>query len=424
MIGFLPSRAAKPKEKSTSTPYFKMIDYQHHLNSKYKKILRPSTEFIIVHTSEAGLESTLRTLSQGKDVGPWRTVGGHSHFAISRDGTIYKIMDHRYRADHVGVSMWNGIQDISSHSVGIELVGYHDDVITDAQYQALSKLLKMLQKFYRIPDRNILTHCQVCYGKPNEWVNRSHRGRKKCALNFQRERAELNDQWAYDPDVREGRLKSDREIQKTFYSQVRIRKPRPEVKPEKVAEPMPQIISKENSAWNIAGEDYNSSETVYILPDECKIRGDAIANSIGWNRIPIGTKVLLNQPLGLEKNQGPIFHITRDLTAWSYAGKAYKFPSTFYFYPDGQIISGNQVKDWDTIPIGVSMILNYQAPIQLESMKPEWLPQVVGNQYTTPTTLYFIPKMGLIGGDQINNLKTIPNRTQVFFPRSEKAPNL
>ncbi|MCP5104527.1 MAG: hypothetical protein GY950_14170, partial [bacterium] len=50
-------------------------DYRKHLNRKFKKQKRKSTRFIIIHTSEAGLTSTLRTLSQGKGVrGRYRTV--------------------------------------------------------------------------------------------------------------------------------------------------------------------------------------------------------------------------------------------------------------------------------------------------------------------------------------------------------------
>ena len=104
---------------------FSIRDYQRHLNRKFKKQKRLSTRFIIVHTSEAGLESTLRTLSSGKKAGRSRTRGGHAHYAIARNGRTYRILHHRYRANHTGLSMWNGVTDISSHSIGIELVGYH-----------------------------------------------------------------------------------------------------------------------------------------------------------------------------------------------------------------------------------------------------------------------------------------------------------
>ena len=183
-------------------------DYSKYLNRKFKKEKRKSTKYIIIHTSEAGLTSTLRTLSQGKQTrGKFRTFGGHAHYAIARDGIIYRIMNHRYRADHAGLSMWDGVEDISSHSLAIELVGFHYGEITDAQYLSLGRLVKTLQKIYRVKGKNVLTHCQISYGKPNQWHRRPHRGRKRCALNFDRSRIGLEKEvWTFDPDVKARRL--------------------------------------------------------------------------------------------------------------------------------------------------------------------------------------------------------------------------
>ena len=101
-----------------------IIDYHRHLNPRFKKIKRPRTELIIVHTSECNLKSTLRTVSQGKQLANGhRTYGGHTHYVIARNGKTYRILNKRYRADHAGRSMWNGATDLSNISIGIELVG-------------------------------------------------------------------------------------------------------------------------------------------------------------------------------------------------------------------------------------------------------------------------------------------------------------
>jgi N-acetylmuramoyl-L-alanine amidase len=403
-----------------------IIDYQHHLNKRFKKILRSSTRYIIIHTSEAGLESTLRTLSRGKRVSRYRTIGGHAHYAIARDGQVYRILQHRYRADHAGLSMWNGLEDLSSYSLGIELVGYHYGTITPQQYRSLSRLLDILQRVYSIADKNVLTHSQVSYGKPNTWFKRPHRGRKRCALNFQREKAGLKDRWTYDPDVRAGRLARDRHIYAMFYKKP-TRRPRPAVtaaptpaapvSPEKISTVpnLTNIISRYNTAWNIAGEDFDDPSTLYLLPGGQAVRGDQVEKEVGWNRIPRGTKVLLNQPKDVEKEKGPIFLVNQEYTAWSFAGPDYSKPTTFYFLPQGGIKSGIQVADWDSIPGGTRMIMGYNGPFTIQNLKGKTPWGIAGKYYNHTDTIYFIPPKTLSTGNRIKDFNDLPQGSMVFL---------
>lgn len=429
-----------PAKKKGKQPF--IIDYQKHLNRRFKKVSRSSTRLIVIHTSEAGLVSTLRTLSGGKRVGRYRTIGGHTNYCIARNGQIYRILHHRYRADHAGLSMWNGIEDVSSHSLGIELVGYHYSTITSQQYKSLSRLLEILQRMYRVPDKNVLTHSQVSYGKPNLWFKRPHRGRKRCALNFEREKAGLKDSWHYDPDVRAGRLIRDRHIYAMFYkkrpkkkikkdimvsaSSPKITKKSGKVKTGETTPPndiekistaknLTNIISKYNTAWNIAGEDYDDSTTLYILPGNRAIRGDQIAKTIGWHRIPSRTRVLLNQPADVEKEKGPIFLISKEYTAWSFAGPDYSRPSTFYVLPGGRIKPGNRVSDWDSLPDGTQMIVGYNGPFNIKNKRGETAWGIAGKAYNLPLTLYLIPGKGLITGDQIQDFSDLPGGSKLFL---------
>lgn len=414
----------KPKD-------LKIINYTKYLNTKFKKRKRISTRYIIIHTSEAGKISTLRTLSGGKRVGRRRTKGGHANYAILRDGKIYRTLDHRYRADHTGLSMWNGVRDLSSHSIGIELVGYHYGTITFEQYKSLTPLLKELQGIYKIPDKNILTHSQVSYGKPNLWFKRDHRGRKRCALNFNRSRAGLVDRWTYDPDVRAKRLTSDFQTRKIFYSKysnkmVRISPEKKEkiLQEEKIAEKRNEkvvlssnIISRENSAWNIAGEDYNDPETIYILPGGKRVRGDKAGAMIGWGNIPRGTRVILNQPEKIEESMGPVFTIKGNFTAWSYAGKEYKKRSTFYILPNGRIKDGTKIKDWDSLPSGVRMIIGYNGPFLLGAIRGKTAWGIAGKQYNKKDTIYYIPGNGIITGDKMVSFNDLPKNSKIFLKR-------
>jgi N-acetylmuramoyl-L-alanine amidase len=431
---------ALPAKKKDKKPF--IIDYQKHLNRRFKKVSRLSTQSIIIHTSEAGLASTLETLSRGKKIGRYRTIGGHTNYCIARNGQIYRILHHRYRADHAGLSMWNGLENISSHSLGIELVGYHYGTITAAQYQSLSRLLKILQRMYRIQDKNVLTHSQVSYGRPNLWFKRPHRGRKRCALNFEREKAGLNDAWGYDPDVKAGRLARDRHIYAMFYKKhpkkikekeamVSASSPKETEKPETVSpvettppndtekisteENLTNIISRINTAWNIAGEDYDDSTTLYILPGKQAIRGDKIEKTIGWKRIPTGTQVLLNQPPDAEKEKGPIFLINKEYTAWSFAGPDYSRPSTFYVLPNGRITPGDRISDWDSLPDGTRMIIGYEGPFTIQNKKGKTPWGIAGKAHNHPHTLYFMPGKGLVTGDKINDFTDLPRGAKIFL---------
>jgi len=409
-----------------------IVDYRKYLNKKFKKKKRKSTKYIIIHTSEAGKISTLRTLSDGKRVGrKKRTKGGHANYAVLRNGRIYRILSRKYKANHAGLSMWNGLKNLSYHSIGIELVGYHYGKITFEQYRSLTPLIKELQNIYKIPDKNILTHSQVSFGKPNLWFKNNHRGRKRCALNFNRARAGLVGRWTYDPDVRSKRLTSDYQTKKVFYSEyntnmVKISPNRTEkiLKTAKIEEAVKQelvtssnIISAENTAWNIAGEDYNDSETIYILPDGKRVRGDFAGSKIGWSNIPSGTKVILHQPKTIKDSDNPVKIISGDFTAWSYAGKEYKNRSTFYILPNGKIKNGTRIKDWDSLPSGVKMIVNYIGPYPLGSTKGKTAWGIAGKYFNKKETVYVIPGIGVVTGDKMRSFNNLPKYSKLFLKR-------
>lgn len=413
----------------SSKSQIEIKDYQKHLNPRFKKRKRLSTRFIIIHTSEAGLVSTLRTLSAGKKIGRHRTKGGHSHYAIARNGKIFRTLKHKYRADHTGLSMWDGIEDISSHSIGIELVGFHYGIITQKQYKALSGLLGVLQGIYHISDKNVLTHSQISYGRPNLWFRRPHRGRKRCALNFDRKRVGLEESWGFDPDVRALRLAPDPQINRLFYGVITrgSLKEKNGLKPSEVEKKTGELsrnqsihkvsnkISPNNTAWNIAGEDYNYPTTVYIFPGGKIFRGDKIGKFKGWGSMPSGTQVLVNQPLKREEKKGPIFLITSTYTAWSFAGVLYQKPTTIYFFPNGKIIPGDKIRDWDSIPESTHLIIGYKGPITIESRKGRTPWGIAGKACSQEETIYFIPGKRLTTGDKIKDFNNLPRSSKIFI---------
>jgi N-acetylmuramoyl-L-alanine amidase len=384
-----------------------ILDRRYKLHRRYKKVLREQTQYIIVHTSEAGLRSTLNVVSTGKIFRRrGRTYGGHAHYVIARNGRTYRTLDKIYRADHAGLSMWNGETDISDVSIGIELVGYHYTPITEKQYRSVGILIDILKDVYHLDDRAVLTHSQIAYGKPNRWVKRSHRGRKKCAKNFERHEAGLVHAWSYDPDVRAGRLKADRKLKAIYYRR----------RVEVASRIDSNMITAANTAWSIAGEDFDSPTTLYRLPGGRVIAGDEIGSRIGWDQIPANTVVLLNQEKNpnIGFNEGPIKTIANGLTAWSFAGTAYKSPSTFYFFPNGKMKNGNQISDWDDFPSNTKLIIGYQQPVRITRNN---LPlRIAGKRHNDRETLYYFPNRSLLPGNRIKNFANLPAGVLVFIP--------
>ncbi|WP_020585482.1 N-acetylmuramoyl-L-alanine amidase [Desulfobacter curvatus] len=392
----------------------RIIDYRSRINPRFKKRVRPKTRLIIVHTSELGLKSTLRVVSKGKRFKNGRsTPGGHANYVVARNGTVYRILDKKYRADHAGLSMWNGVSDISDISVGIEFVGYHYAPLTTSQYTSAGMLLSILKRVYGLQDKDILTHSQIAYGKPNRWFSKNHRGRKRCAKNFDRMRAGLGLGWPFDPDVRAGLLTPDSMLAQVFYPDPGAVVYTGKQAPQDLA---PDVISKQNSAWAIAGEDYDAPDTVYVLPGGKTLAGDRVASNWGWNRLPAGTKVLLNQETEQVREQAKsiIKTISGQMTAWSHAGGAFHAASTIYFLPSGRILSGRVISDWDDLPSGTRLVVGYKGPFNLTKYKTAY--GIAGAKFKDPGTIYHIPGRGPVPGNRVPDFSNLPKGTGIYLP--------
>ena len=390
-----------------------IVDYSKHQNPKFKKVPRTTTNFIVVHTAEAGHDNTLQVVSDGKHLsGGRRTYGGHAHYVIGREGKTYRMLDKRYRADHAGKSMWNKQTNLSDVSIGIELVGYHHSKITEAQYKSLEALIDILQGIYKLTDRAVLTHSQVAYGGPNPWFRRNHRGRKHCAQNFDRRAAGLTGSWTYDPDVRAGRLLPDRELAAILY----------ESKPA-LPKSDTQVITASRSAWMIAGEQYNDASTSYHLPSGAVVAGNRMKSEIGWSRVPPGTKVTVagtsaSTQSGSSSDDNNKSNEPQVLgggnTPWSLAGKEYQNKSTYYLFPNGTIMNGQQISDWAGIPNHTQVFVGYQGPYRVTSSRPPIV--IAGRLYRDSETLYLFPDRRVLTGSEITDWKRLPRGVRILLP--------
>ena len=313
-----------------------------------RRPLRPSTRYIVLHTTEGAEQGSLNKV--------WRR--GETHYFVGLDGTVYRIIDKRRIATHAGRSMWRGQRALDNSSVGIEVCGYYNQDITRAQYAALRELVRQLKVIFKVPDVNILTHSMVAYGRPNRYHPEDHRGRKRCGMIFARPEVRaalgINSQPAADPDVAVGRVAvADMVLFRALY-------PRGASSPALTASASPptetpsenegeeesfegflEIGKDGKSARDLAGSAYKDERTIYFFPDGFVRTGAELYRSrrlrSKLENLPNGTRVLVGYVYG--------GHVKSSRSPSRIAGAKWNYPSTFYRFPDGRIISGDEIED-------------------------------------------------------------------------------
>lgn len=88
-----------------------------------------------------------------------------SHYLVTEDGQVLRLVDESKRAWHAGRSHWRGITDVNSASVGIEIVnpghefGYRP--FPDQQIEALIPLVHGIKDRYGITRGNVVGHSDI-----------------------------------------------------------------------------------------------------------------------------------------------------------------------------------------------------------------------------------------------------------------------
>jgi N-acetylmuramoyl-L-alanine amidase len=372
-----------------------------------RRPFRPETRYIILHTTEGNLQGSLRKIRQY----------GEAHYVVTPSGEVYRIIHHAKIATHSGRSMWEGRSTIDNYSIGIEVVGFHDRDITEAQYAALRELLRQLKGIYRITDENVLTHSMVAYGRPNRFHPKQHRGRKRCGMIFAhpdvRRRLGLAAAPARCPDVTAGRLVvADPELHRYLYQ--------PPAALAATPSKDPIVIARGVSAWSIARDRYDDPATVYVYPDGRRFRGNEIRQ---WDNIPAGTRVLfVEAEQEREQEFEGFLEIGRDgLTAQAVAGELYADATTIYFFPDGLIRTGAELSRtpafrrlFSSPPKGTRVLVGYVYCGYVQPNRPP--SRIAGRRWNYPSTFYRLPDGRILSGDEIDD-RTIPLRTLVFMLR-------
>ncbi len=113
---------------------------------------------VLHHTTNDTAAAALATLTD-----PARAVS--SHYLVSRDGTLYQLVDERHRAWHAGQSYWGGSTDLNSSSIGIELDNNGVEPFPQPQIDALLALLADIKTRHGIPTANVLGHADIAPGR-------------------------------------------------------------------------------------------------------------------------------------------------------------------------------------------------------------------------------------------------------------------
>ncbi len=120
-------------------------------------------EYIVLHYT--GMESGAAALARLCD--PAAEVS--AHYVVEEDGRIFALVDETMRAWHAGQSLWNGVEDMNSASIGIEIVNGGHDFLVDgqlppyppAQIKAVAKLCRAICKRWNIPPTHIIGHSDI-----------------------------------------------------------------------------------------------------------------------------------------------------------------------------------------------------------------------------------------------------------------------
>lgn len=84
-----------------------------------------------------------------------------SHYLIAASGTVHALVDESRRAWHAGAGAWGMVNDVNSHSIGIELDNPGDRPFPETQMAALTRLLTGVMARWAIPPERVIGHSDM-----------------------------------------------------------------------------------------------------------------------------------------------------------------------------------------------------------------------------------------------------------------------
>ena len=84
-----------------------------------------------------------------------------SHYLISQDGTLYRLVDEEKRAWHAGAGEWAGQGDVNSRSIGIELDNDGASPFAESLMTSLEALLTDILERHDLPAKAVIGHSDM-----------------------------------------------------------------------------------------------------------------------------------------------------------------------------------------------------------------------------------------------------------------------
>lgn len=91
-----------------------------------------------------------------------------AHWLISQTGEVEALVDERHRAWHAGAGGWAGLDDINSHSIGIELANDGTQPFAEPQMAALERLLAAIMARWNIPAHRVIGHSDMAPSRKSD----------------------------------------------------------------------------------------------------------------------------------------------------------------------------------------------------------------------------------------------------------------
>jgi N-acetylmuramoyl-L-alanine amidase len=95
-----------------------------------------------------------------------------AHYLVDEDGSVYALVPEAERAWHAGVAFWNGVRDVNSTSIGIEVVNpgheYGYRPFPEAQVAAVIALAADIRDRHGLAATSVLGHSDVAPGRKQD----------------------------------------------------------------------------------------------------------------------------------------------------------------------------------------------------------------------------------------------------------------
>lgn len=156
--------AANPNTPASADAAPKSFAIKEHLVSfGYEKASGRTIDMIVLHSS---YNTSGNPYDIDKVFAIWKSYGVSPHYAIARDGTVYRLVEDQNIAYHAGVSEYKGRKNLNDVSIGIEMLNTESDQYTKAQYQAVRDLIAYLKSKH--PIKYVVGHDDIAPGRKTD----------------------------------------------------------------------------------------------------------------------------------------------------------------------------------------------------------------------------------------------------------------